>query len=207
MNATDHITRLCSSPPDRVVVGIDEVGRGPLAGPVVACACLLPDALRSTPEYAQINDSKKLTAKKRERLAVWLRENAIYAIGEASVTEIDAHNILQATFIAMGRAYDALPASSYTIKVDGNYTPHTLPQPCEAVIGGDGLVPEIAAASILAKVYRDDLMTRLAQDYTVYGWDKNAGYGTAAHMEGLRVHGVTPHHRLSFAPVAAVVQK
>lgn len=190
--------------PHNILVGIDEVGRGPLAGPVIACACILPETLRAAPEYAQLNDSKNLTAKKRERLSAWLRGNAVYAIGEASVAEIDEHNILQATFIAMRRAYDALPAGTYTIKVDGNHVPRALPQPCDAVIGGDGLVSEIAAASIIAKVHRDALMTDLAREWSVYGWEKNAGYGTALHMAGLKSHGVTPHHRLSFAPVAAV---
>jgi len=188
--------------PDHIIIGLDEVGRGPLAGPVVACALVLPaDPALIPPGIA---DSKILSPAKRALLAPLLQECCVYALGEASVAEIDALNILQATFLAMQRAVSALSVSHHDchILVDGPHVPPGLPFPSTAVVDGDAKVPAIAAASIIAKVFRDDLMQKLAAQHPGYGWERNAGYGTREHLEALAQHGVTPHHRTSFAPVA-----
>lgn len=182
------------------VVGIDEVGRGPLAGPVIAAAVRLDPALR----YDGLDDSKRVTAKRREILAARLHETALVGLGQAEVAEIDRVNILQATFLAMRRAFDALalrfegPIDHALI--DGPHCPK-LPCPAHPVVGGDGRSLSIAAASVVAKVHRDALMAALAADYPGYGWERNAGYGTAAHLDALNRLGPTPHHRRSFAPV------
>ncbi|WP_171101395.1 ribonuclease HII [Ruegeria sp. HKCCD7255] len=179
------------------IAGVDEVGRGPLAGPVVAAAVILnPDDI---PEG--LNDSKKLTAKRRQALDKALREWAEIAIGEASVAEIDEHNILRASHIAMIRAVEALnPAPDYLL-IDGNMIPRGLKIPSRAVVKGDAQSLSIAAASIIAKNWRDQVMVDLAQQHPGYGWDANAGYPTKQHREALQNLGVTPHHRRSFKPV------
>ncbi len=183
-----------------LVCGIDEAGRGPLAGPVVAAAVILerrrlPRRLRD-----ELDDSKKLSAEARAEFAAMLRRCARIGIGAASVGEIDRRNILQATFVAMRRAVAALGVTPEIALVDGDRAP---PLPCNVhtVIGGDGLSLSIAAASVIAKVTRDRIMHRLAQRYGGYGWQTNVGYGTAEHQAALRVLGPTPHHRRSFAPV------
>jgi ribonuclease HII len=184
-----------------VVCGVDEAGRGPLAGPVVAAAVILdrrrlPRALR----YG-LDDSKKLSREEREEFAaLLLRSGAAIGVGAASVIEIDRCNILQATLAAMGRAVAALGLLPQTALVDGNVPP---PLACavRTVIGGDGLSLSIAAASVIAKVTRDRLMHRLAERYDGYGWETNVGYGTAEHQRGIEMLGLTPHHRRSFAPV------
>lgn len=183
-----------------LVCGVDEAGRGPLAGPVVAAAVILerrrlPRALRHG-----LDDSKKLTAEAREEFAAMLERCAKIGIGAASVIEIDRRNILQATLAAMCRAVAALGAKPDIALVDGNVPP---PLPCavRTVIGGDGLSLSIAAASVIAKVTRDRLMRRLAQRYDGYGWHTNVGYGTPEHQAALALRGLTPHHRRSFAPV------
>ena len=184
-----------------VVCGVDEAGRGPLAGPVVAAAVILdrrrlPRALR----YG-LDDSKKLTREEREEFASLLqRSGAAIGVGAASVMEIDRRNILQATLAAMGRAVAALGVLPQTALVDGNVPP---PLACtvRTVIGGDGLSLSIAAASVIAKVTRDRLMHRLAERYDGYGWETNVGYGTAQHQAAIEALGLTPHHRRSFAPV------
>jgi ribonuclease HII len=183
-----------------VVCGIDEAGRGPLAGPVVAAAVILdrrriPHALR----YG-LDDSKKLAPDAREEFAAILARCARIGIGAASVHEIDRINILQATLRAMRRAVEALGCQPEIALVDGNRPP-TLPCPVKTVIGGDGLSLSIAAASVIAKVTRDRLMKRLAQRYDGYGWETNVGYGTPEHQAALATLGLTPHHRRSFAPV------
>lgn len=184
--------------PSGLVCGIDEAGRGPLAGNVVAAAVVL-DPARPIPG---LNDSKKLSARKREALAVQIREQAIaWAVGEASVEEIDRINILQATFLAMQRAVAALPVAAVAALVDGNRCPR-LDIPVEAVVQGDGKVASIAAASILAKTVRDAQMLALHAQYPQYGFDRHMGYPTAAHLAALRAHGVSPVHRKSYAPVA-----
>jgi ribonuclease HII len=186
------------------VAGVDEVGRGPLAGPVVAAAVVLdldhmPRALRRA-----VDDSKALTAAAREDYAGALRSCAIIGIGAASVREIDEINILRASLKAMQRAVQALGIRPDHALVDGNVAPQ-LPCPVQTVVEGDARSLSIAAASIIAKVTRDREMERLALDHPGYGWERNAGYGTAQHLAALRSLGVTPHHRRSFAPIAALL--
>jgi len=181
----------------RYVAGVDEVGRGPWAGPVVAAAVWLdPECL---PEG--LNDSKQLNAERRQELALQIRACGIVSIAEASVEEIDALNILAASHLAMQRAVAGLAVAADHLLIDGNLLPKSLPCGAEAIIGGDGRSVSIAAASIVAKVHRDALMARLADHHPHYGWETNAGYGTKKHQQGLRDFGVTPHHRRSFKPV------
>jgi ribonuclease HII len=182
-----------------VIVGIDEVGRGPLAGPVVAAAVILPRRLKG------LADSKLLQPAERERLAAKLRGCARIGIGAASVPEIDRLNILRASLLAMRRAVLRLGCLPDLALVDGNIAPD-LPCPCQAIVGGDRDVPAISAASIVAKVTRDRLMRRLALRYPGYGWDTNVGYATPAHFEGLNRIGASCHHRRSFAPVQQTLQ-
>lgn len=181
-----------------LIAGVDEAGRGPLAGPVVAAAVILdPDD-----PIVGLDDSKKLTAKRRAALEIEIRARALhYGVGEASVEEIDAINILQATFLAMTRAVEAMGVDPARVLVDGNRLPRWR-YAAEAVVGGDALHPCISAASILAKESRDRFMIEAAVRYPGYGWEKNKGYGSAAHMAALREQGPTPLHRRSFAPVA-----
>ncbi len=184
------------------IAGVDEAGRGPWAGPVVAAAVIF--ASRATPEG--LNDSKKLTKHKREHLYPLIMLHHV-GIGIASVAEIDALNIRRANHLAMQRAVANLPIVPATILVDGNdpvaFENHTAKT--TAIIGGDGLVAQISAASIIAKVTRDALMAALDLDFPGYGWARNQGYGTAAHVEGLAKLGVTLHHRRSFAPIAKLL--
>lgn len=187
-----------------IICGIDEVGRGPWAGPVIAVAAILPAML---PDFFQgVKDSKKLSIKRRDALFEPLTASCQYGIGMASIEEIDQMNILQATFLAMQRAFDALPVRPTHALIDGNKAP-VLPCTTETIIGGDAKEPSIAAASIIAKVTRDRLMAELDSDFPGYGWASNAGYGTATHQQGLANLGVTPHHRRSFAPIRALLQK
>lgn len=179
-----------------MIVGIDEAGRGPLAGPVVAAAVILcPDGI------AGLDDSKKLSAKRRAELENQIKAQCRWAIGEASVEEIDRINILQATMLAMTRAVEALGIEPAEVLVDGNRLPRWR-YPARAIVGGDALHPCISAASIVAKEHRDRFMIRMAQKFPGFGWERNMGYGTAQHLAALRQHGPTPLHRTSFAPVA-----
>ena len=184
--------------PPGLVCGIDEAGRGPLAGPVVAAAVILDPAR----PIAGLNDSKKLSERKRELLAVLVRERAVaWAVAEASVEEIDRLNILQATMLAMQRAVAGLSVRPDSALVDGNRCP-VLEMPVEAVIKGDGKIASIAAASILAKTVRDAGMLALHLRYPQYGFASHMGYPTAAHFKALEDHGASPVHRRSFGPVA-----
>ena len=190
---------------DRValVAGVDEAGRGPLAGPVVAAAVIL-DELKPIPGLA---DSKALTARRRERLFDHIRADALAScIAEASVEEIDRLNILGATLLAMERAVSGLRLRPRLVRVDGDRVPQ-LDVPAEPVIGGDATVAAIAAASILAKVHRDRLCLTLHEAYPAYGFDTHKGYPTPAHLAALATHGACPAHRLSFAPVRRVVER
>jgi ribonuclease HII len=183
-----------------VICGVDEAGRGPLAGPVVACAAILPLAGLSTRLLGALEDSKRLTAEVREAVAIKLRVKAIYALGQASVEEIDRFNILRATFMAMRRAFESLPVQPEHAIIDGNMKPG-LPCAETTVVEGDHLSYSIAAASILAKVARDKMMRELALEHSRYGWERNVGYGTREHLTAIETHGLTPHHRVSFRPV------
>ena len=184
--------------PPGLVAGVDEAGRGPLAGPVVAAAVILDD---QNP-IAGLADSKVLTAAKREKLYDEIRAKALcFCIAEASVEEIDTVNILQATMLAMSRAVTGLRLKPVRVLVDGNRLP-PLDVPGEAIVKGDALVQSISAASILAKVTRDRWCKQLHQQYPQYGFDAHKGYGTAVHLAALREHGACPEHRRSFAPVA-----
>jgi ribonuclease HII len=183
------------------IAGVDEAGRGPLAGPVVASAVILDRA--RIPEG--LADSKTLTEKRRDALAPEIRATAMVGVGIATVEEIDRINILQATLLAMSRAVAALPVSPDACIIDGNQKPK-LDCRAETVVKGDGKSLSIAAASIIAKTTRDAIMRDLDQAFPHYGWASNKGYGSAAHMAALAAHGPTPHHRTSFAPVAAALK-
>lgn len=181
-----------------LLAGVDEAGRGPLAGPVVAAAVILDD-LNPVKGLA---DSKKLSAFKREELYHMIRERSLcFCIAEATVEEIDALNILEATMLAMRRAVQGLRLTPAKVLVDGNRLP-TLDVLAEAIVKGDAKIPSISAASILAKVYRDHWCHQLHSHFPLYGFDRHKGYGTPEHIQALRTHGPTPWHRRSFAPVA-----
>ncbi len=184
--------------PPATVCGVDEAGRGPLAGPVVAAAVLLDPGR----PIIGLDDSKKLSEKKRLQLAEEIRQTAIaWAVAEASVEEIDQINILQASLLAMRRAVEGLAVRPHSALVDGNRCPR-LAIPVEAIVKGDGKIASIAAASILAKTTRDAHMLVLHQSYPQYGFDRHMGYPTAAHCAALRAHGASPVHRRTFGPVA-----
>jgi ribonuclease HII len=180
-----------------LVAGVDEAGRGPLAGPVVAAAVILDP--KNIP--AGLNDSKQLSARRRESLYRILQETADVGIGEATVAEIEQFNILRAAHLAMVRAVARLRHPPQFVLIDGNLVPRDLMVPAQAIIGGDARSLSIAAASIVAKTWRDNLMVDLAQQYPGYGWDRNAGYPTKGHKNALQNLGVTPHHRRLFKPV------
>lgn len=185
-----------------LVAGVDEAGRGPLAGPVVAAAVILDDLQ----PIKGLADSKKLTALRREALFDEIRAKALCtSIATATVEEIDQLNILQATMLAMKRAVEGLRLKPHKTLVDGNRLP-TLSMLAEAIVKGDALVPSISAASILAKVYRDRWCADLDKAFPQYGFAQHKGYGTVVHLAALREHGVCPQHRRSFAPVAGVLK-
>jgi len=188
-----------------MVCGIDEVGRGPLAGPVVAAAVIVPEDIKQHGFVRDITDSKKLTKKKREMLYPSIYEHCHVGLGEASVEEIDEINILQASLLAMSRAYRSLQTDCIHALVDGNKLPHLK---CQAtpIVKGDGISVSIAAASIIAKVTRDRHMTELDCLHPGYGWASNSGYGAKVHIEALKNLGVTPHHRKSFSPVRLILE-
>ncbi len=192
----------------RVVAGVDEAGRGPLAGPVFACAVVLPDFGPDGPapeSLTGLTDSKKLAPPARREFARRLRALPGVHIGTGACTpwEIDTLNILQASLMAMARAVAALTVSPDLVMVDGNRIPDGLPCASRAVVGGDGLSLSIAAASVLAKTLQEDEMDRLHAEFPAYGFARHRGYGTAEHLAALRARGPTPHHRFSFRPVRA----
>jgi len=182
-----------------IVCGVDEVGRGPLAGPVVACAVCLPvDIPRRITR--RLKDSKQIDREEREEVAQILRETVAFGVGMADVEEIDRINILRASHLAMLRAFESVPSRPAYALVDGNQAPN-LPCPITCIIGGDAISLSIAAASIIAKVERDKIMRELAVTHPVYGWETNVGYSTRDHLSALKEHGPTPYHRRSFRPV------
>jgi ribonuclease HII len=185
------------------MAGVDEVGRGPLAGPVVAAAVILDD--RRT--IRGLNDSKLLQPEERERLDLEIRRRAVCcSVAEASVEEIDRFNILRAALLAMRRAVEGLREQPCIVLVDGNQRPE-LSMPVRTVVGGDAKVRAISAASIIAKVYRDRLLRALHDEHPQYGFDGHKGYSTPEHLAALREHGACPHHRRSFAPVREVMDR
>lgn len=185
------------------MAGVDEVGRGPLAGPVVAAAVIL-DERRS---IRGLNDSKRLQPSERERLDVEIRRKAVcFSVAEASVEEIDRFNILRAALLAMRRAVESLGERPSIVLVDGNQRPD-LAMPVRTVVGGDAKVRAISAASILAKVHRDRLLVDLHGEHPQYGFDGHKGYSTPEHLAALREHGACRHHRRSFAPVREVLDR
>jgi ribonuclease HII len=180
-----------------MICGVDEAGRGPLAGPVYAAAVILHPAR----PIAGLNDSKKLSERQRERLEIEIKQKAVaWAVAWASVEEIDSINILQATLLAMQRAVAALSVRPMEALIDGNRCP-ALDMPARTIVGGDATVAEISAASILAKTARDAEMRLLHERFPQYGLDRHKGYGTALHLAALAAHGPAPFHRRSFAPV------
>ncbi len=194
----------------RLIAGFDEAGRGPWCGPVVAACVCWPDLDIPEELAGAINDSKKLSAKKREALfPLIIKSKALVGVGVCSAEEIDEMNILQASFTAMHRALLQVRSKGFMPDfglIDGNRLPKW-DIPCQAVIGGDAKSLSIGAASIIAKVTRDRIMTELAKEFPQYGWERNAGYGTAEHIAALKEHGITPHHRKSYAPIRKILQE
>ena len=179
-----------------ITAGVDEVGRGCLAGPVVSAAVILKKGIN----LSLLKDSKKITFKKRMEIAKHIKLNSIYAVGVASVKEILEINILQAALLSMKRAIDKLSVKPELILIDGNFAPKGLTN-FKTIINGDEKVKSISAASIIAKVYRDELMIKLSEKFKNYAWERNFGYGTKAHIEGLKKFGITSHHRKGFKPI------
>ena len=193
-----------------IVVGIDEVGRGPLAGPVVAVAVyikrsLWKNFLKKYPEIIKINDSKKISKKIREKLYNILINIIPFGVGAASVKEIEEKNILQASLIAMERAYTSLKISADFVLVDGINSPK-IKANVKAIKNGDNKSISIASASIIAKVIRDNLMKKLSYKYPGFFWNKNSGYGTKLHIDRIKLFGITPHHRKSFKPITKMIK-
>ena len=180
-----------------IIIGVDEVGRGPLAGPVTAAAVMI----NAKSKINKIDDSKKLSPGQREEIFNQIISSSKFAIGFATVGEIDKLNILQASLLAMKRSVESLKEKNATILIDGKFSFDSTNKNIKTFIKGDQLYPSIAAASIVAKVIRDRYMTILSKKYQNYGWEQNAGYGTSKHIQALKMHGITPFHRKSFAPV------
>lgn len=192
---------------NKIIAGIDEAGRGPWCGPVTSAAVIINQEKCSSKLISLLNDSKKLSKKKRDMIYELLIEEeksggVIIGVGEASAKEIDEINILQATFLAMTRAYQNLSQKPEMLIIDGNKIPQNLDIEAKAIIKGDSLSNSIAAASIIAKVTRDNQMEELAKAFPEYGWENNAGYGTKVHIEAIEKYGITEHHRKSYKPIA-----
>ncbi len=191
---------------DGSVCGLDEVGRAPLAGPVVAACVYIPVENRSHTLWAQVNDSKLLSAKKRKTFAGQIKQLSNWAIAEATIEEVDQINIVQASFLAMNRAYTKMNVPTTLALIDGNLLPKSFPCQTQAIIKGDTKSVSIAAASIIAKTYRDALMSKLAEQHPYYGWERNSGYPSREHLNAIDAHGITPHHRKSFAPIKNFIE-
>ena len=180
----------------KIIAGVDEVGRGCLAGPVVSAAVILKENIN----LKLLKDSKQISFKKRLEIAHHIKLNSYYAIGTASVEEILSLNILHASLLSMRRAIDKLHTKPELILIDGNFAPKGV-ENYKTIINGDEKIKSISAASIVAKVYRDQLMIKLSEKYQNYAWERNFGYGTKAHIEGLKKFGITSHHRKGFKPI------
>ena len=185
---------------DLITAGVDEVGRGCLAGPVVSAAVILKKGI----DLKLLKDSKKISFKKREEISEHIKKNSYYAIGIASVEEILNLNILQASLLSMSRAIEKLKIKPSLTLIDGNFAPAGLKN-YKTIINGDEKIKVISAASIIAKVYRDRFMIKLSEKYSNYAWERNFGYGTKAHLEGLKNFGVTSHHRKGFKPIHKIL--
>ena len=185
-----------------ITAGVDEVGRGCLAGPVIAAAVILKKGIN----LKILRDSKKISYKKREKIAEHIKQNSYFGIGVSSVEEIQNLNILQASLLSMKRAIDKLKIKPELILVDGKFAPKGIKN-YKTIINGDEKIKEISAASIIAKVYRDRLMIKLSDKYSNYAWERNFGYGTKDHMDGLKKFGITSHHRKSFKPIHNILSK
>ena len=183
-----------------ITAGVDEVGRGCLAGPVVSAAVVLKKGIN----LELLKDSKKISFKKRQKISEHIKSNSFYAIGLASVDEILKLNILQASLLSMKRALEQLVVKPDMTLIDGNFAPRGLKN-YKTIINGDEKIKVISAASIIAKVYRDNLMIKLAEEFSHYAWETNFGYGTKAHLEGLKKFGITSHHRKSFKPIHKIL--
>jgi len=184
----------------RIVAGVDEVGRGSLIGPVYAAAVILNKSINKK----LLKDSKSLTKTKREVLSRYIKKNSIWAIGKSSVKEIEKINILQASLLAMKRAIKKLKKKPTLTLVDGNKLPEIKNYSLRSIIKGDQKIPSISAASIIAKVTRDKMITNLAKNYKGYCWDQNYGYGTKQHLRAIKNLGITRHHRKTFSPISKV---
>ena len=185
---------------DLITAGVDEVGRGCLAGPVVSAAVILKKGI----DLKLLKDSKKISFYRREKISKHIKENSYFAIGIASVEEILKLNILQASLLSMKRALNQLTIKPDITLIDGNFAPEGIKK-YKTIINGDEKVKAISAASIIAKVYRDNLMIKLSQEFSNYAWESNFGYGTKAHLEGLKKFGITSHHRKGFKPVHKIL--
>ena len=181
----------------KIIAGVDEVGRGSLIGPVYAAAVILNKKINKK----KLKDSKKISKKNREILENYIKKNSIWAIGSASLKEIEKNNILNASLLAMKRAIKKLKKKPQIVLIDGNKLPHINNYKLKNVIKGDQKIPEISAASIIAKVSRDRLLTKMSKKYKNYYWDKNSGYGTKDHIKAIKKFGITIHHRKTFQPV------
>ena len=181
----------------KIIAGVDEVGRGSLIGPVFAAAVILNKSINKK----LLKDSKKLTKSKREFLSKYIKKNSIWAIGKASVKEIEKINILQASLLAMKRAVHKLKKKPVIVLIDGNKVPEIKSYKLKSIIKGDQKIPSISAASIIAKVTRDKMITSLGKKFKGYNWDKNYGYGTKQHLKAIKNLGITSHHRKTFSPI------
>jgi len=181
----------------KIIAGVDEVGRGSLIGPVYAAAVILNEKINKK----KLKDSKKISKKNREILESYIKKNSIWAIGSASLKEIEKNNILNASLLAMKRAIKKLKKKPQIVLIDGNKLPYIDNYKLKNVIKGDQKIPEISAASIIAKVSRDRLLTKMSKKFQNYLWDKNSGYGTQDHIKAIKKFGITKHHRKTFKPV------
>ena len=184
-------------------IGIDEVGRGSWSGPVVACSLILGRNILKNNLFFEINDSKKISKKKRYFLSTFIKKNSNYNIGQSSSWEVDKFGILKSTELAMKRSFDPFKKLKYKVKIDGPQF-FTLNQNSEFIVNGDQKFKAIAAASIVAKVFRDNLMEKLSTKFPEYGWENNFGYGTEYHKNALKKYGITPQHRITFKPIKKI---